>query len=48
MTIHRCKRCNYLYIDEDEPICFEDLDKDFRCPRCRCGKSMFVKKELPK
>lgn len=48
MTIHRCKRCNYLYIDEEQPVCFDDLDDDFKCPRCRCGKYMFVKKEPPK
>ena len=45
MAIYRCTKCNYLYIDEKESICFDNLDDDFKCPRCRCRKSMFIKKE---
>ena len=44
MPNYRCKRCNYLYIDDEQNQCFEDVDeKEWRCPRCKCSKNMFVK-----
>lgn len=46
MTVHRCGRCNYLYIDDKQQVCFDDLDEnEFKCPRCRCSKKMFNKLE---
>jgi rubredoxin len=48
MTIHRCKRCNYLYIDEEQEIPFENVGEDYKCPRCRSSKKFFVKKQSPK
>lgn len=45
--IYRCKRCNYIYINEENNIPFEELDEDeFRCPKCRTSKKFFVKKEV--
>ncbi|MFX0059897.1 MAG: rubredoxin [Candidatus Hodarchaeota archaeon] len=44
MEIHRCKRCNYLYIDNDQNTPFEKLEEDYRCPRCRASKKFFLKK----
>lgn len=46
MAIHRCRRCNYLYIDKEQKICFDNLDDNFKCPRCHCSKKMFVKRKL--
>ena len=45
MAIYRCRRCNYLYIDEEQKSCFDNLDENFKCPRCHCSKKMFIKKE---
>ena len=44
MAIYRCKRCNYLYIDEEHKVPFEAVDEDYKCPRCRASKRFFVKK----
>ncbi len=44
MTTYRCKRCNYLYIDEEKEKSFEDLKKDYKCPKCRAPKVFFIKK----
>jgi len=41
MPTYRCKRCQFLYIDERREIPFEELDDKFKCPRCRCSKKMF-------
>ncbi|MFX1257635.1 MAG: rubredoxin [Promethearchaeota archaeon] len=40
---YRCRRCNYVYVENEQKICFEDLEEDFRCPRCRCSKNTFIK-----
>ncbi len=48
MAIYRCRKCNFLYIDDEQKVCFEELDDDYSCPRCSCSKKMFTKKELPK
>ena len=45
MPIYRCKRCNYLYKDEEKEISFEELDDDYKCLKCRSPKTMFVKKD---
>ena len=42
--IHRCKRCNYLYVDEEQKIPFEDVGDEWRCPKCRSSKKIFVEK----
>jgi rubredoxin len=46
MSIYRCKRCNYLYIDDEQTQPFNKLKEDYRCPKCRASKHFFVKKEL--
>jgi rubredoxin len=46
MSIHRCKRCNYLYIDEEQIIPFEKIEENYKCPKCKASKSFFVKKEV--
>ncbi|NHJ19901.1 MAG: rubredoxin [Candidatus Lokiarchaeota archaeon] len=48
MSIHRCKRCNYLYIDEEHEVPFEQLGDDYKCPKCRSSLHFFVKKDTPK
>lgn len=47
MKIHRCKRCNYLYIDDEQELPFEKIGEDWKCPKCRSSKKFFVKKEIP-
>ncbi|MHA1350242.1 MAG: rubredoxin [Promethearchaeota archaeon] len=44
MATYRCKRCNYLYIDEEQKVPFETVDEDYKCPRCRASKRFFLKK----
>jgi len=44
MAIYRCKRCNYLYIDEEQNVPFETVGEDYKCPKCRASKRFFVKK----
>ncbi|MFX0188915.1 MAG: rubredoxin [Candidatus Hodarchaeota archaeon] len=44
MPTYRCKKCNYLYIDDEKQVHFEKLDDEYRCPKCRSSKKMFVKK----
>jgi rubredoxin len=46
MSIYRCKRCNFLYIDEEQVKPFENVEEDYNCPKCRASKNFFVKKEL--
>ncbi|MFX1323446.1 MAG: rubredoxin [Promethearchaeota archaeon] len=48
MKIHRCIRCNYLYIDEEQQIPFENITDNWKCPKCRSSKKFFVRKEIPK
>jgi len=48
MTIYRCKRCNYLYIDEEQGKIFENVGNDYKCPKCHASKSFFIKKENSK
>ena len=48
MTIYRCKRCNYLYIDEEQGKTFQDIEKDYKCAKCRASKNFLVKKETTK
>ncbi|MFX1360233.1 MAG: rubredoxin [Promethearchaeota archaeon] len=44
MTIYRCKRCNYLYINGEQDIHFEKLEDNFKCPKCRASKNFFIEK----
>ncbi|MFX1356426.1 MAG: rubredoxin [Promethearchaeota archaeon] len=44
MKIHRCKRCNFIYIDNEQKIPFEKLEEDYKCPRCHASKKFFLKK----
>ena len=39
---YRCTVCGYIYDDEKEPVKFEDLPADWKCPRCGVGKDKFV------
>ena len=48
LKIHRCKRCNYIYVDEEHKIPFENVGAEWRCPKCRSSKRVFVEKEIPK
>ncbi|TFF98569.1 MAG: rubredoxin [Promethearchaeota archaeon] len=44
MALYRCKICNYIYDDKENEIIFDDLDEEYRCPKCRASKNHFVKK----
>lgn len=46
MKIYRCKRCNYIYIDEEQKIPFEKTSDEWKCPKCRSSKKIFVEKEI--
>jgi len=48
MTVYRCKRCNYLYIEDEQGKAFERVENDYKCPKCRASKNFFVKKENTK
>jgi rubredoxin len=48
MKIHRCKRCNYLYDDEQQKIPFKEIGDEWRCPKCRSSKKLFITKEISK
>jgi rubredoxin len=48
MKIYRCKRCNYVYVDEEQEIPFEKVTKEWKCPKCRSSKNFFVEKANPK
>ncbi|MFW9773371.1 MAG: rubredoxin [Promethearchaeota archaeon] len=45
MVIYRCKRCNYLYIEGEKNPKFNELNDDFKCPKCRASKHFFTKKD---
>jgi rubredoxin len=47
MKIHRCKRCNYLYVDEEQEIPFKEVRSEWRCPKCRSLKKFFIEKQIP-
>ena len=47
LKIHRCKRCNYLYIDEEQDIPFYKIGNEWKCPKCRSSKKFFVNKNSP-
>lgn len=32
-------------MDAKQKICFEEVEEDFKCPRCKCAKIMFEKLE---
>ena len=46
MDIHRCKRCNYIYIDDENEIPFFKLKDEFKCPKCRASRHFFTKKSI--
>jgi len=48
MSIFRCKRCNYLYIDEEQEKPFSEVGNEWKCPKCRSSKFFFTKKEMNK
>lgn len=48
MVLYRCKICNYIYEEKEGKEKFDELEQDFKCPKCRASKNHFVKKELPK
>ena len=48
MKAYRCKRCNYVYVDEEQKLPFKDVEEEWKCPKCRSSKRVFVEKEIPK
>lgn len=40
---YRCTLCGYIYDDAKEPIKFEDLPEDWKCPLCGATKDQFQK-----
>ena len=47
MKIYRCKRCNYVYDDEEQKIPLNEIGDEWRCPKCRASKFFFIPKEIP-
>jgi len=43
MAVYKCKICGEIYDDDEEPVKFEDLPEDWRCPLCNSPKSAFVR-----
>ena len=48
MKIYRCKRCNYIYVDKEQEIPFNEIGNEWKCPKCRSSKNFFVEKVNPK
>ncbi len=42
--VRKCTKCGYEYDDRVEKAPFEDLPKNWNCPRCKAPKSAFAKK----
>ena len=40
---YQCIICGYIYDDSKEEVKFEDLDENWKCPRCGVGKDKFIK-----
>jgi len=40
-----CTVCGYIYDESVEPVKFEELPDDWKCPLCGVPKSMFEKVE---
>ncbi|MFX0022638.1 MAG: hypothetical protein ACFE9S_09940 [Candidatus Hermodarchaeota archaeon] len=46
ISIYRCKKCNYIYDNNEKDKPFEELDEEeFKCPKCRSSKKFFVRKQ---
>ena len=44
--MYRCKRCNYIYDNNEKDKPFGELDEnEFKCPKCKSSKKFFVKKQ---
>lgn len=39
----RCAACKWLYKEAEQPVKFEDLPDDWKCPVCFAGKDSFEK-----
>ena len=37
----RCATCKWLYKEQIQPVRFDDLPEDWKCPVCRAGRSAF-------
>jgi rubredoxin len=48
MKVYRCKRCNYIYDDGEQKKPFKDVGNEWKCPKCRSSKIVFVEKEINK
>ncbi|HNS15993.1 MAG TPA: rubredoxin [Syntrophorhabdaceae bacterium] len=42
--VWKCTRCGYEYDNRVEKAPFEELPKNWHCPRCKAPKSAFAKK----
>ncbi len=45
MATYRCKKCNYIYVDGEQEVPFDQVGEDYKCPRCRTSKRFFEKKQ---
>jgi len=39
--LQRCAACRWLYKEQAQPVPFQDLAGDWKCPVCRTGKDSF-------
>jgi len=35
-----------MYVDEEQGVSFEEISYDYRCPKCRSSKNIFIKKVI--
>lgn len=40
-NIRRCAACRWLYKEEGQEACFDDLPEGWTCPVCKSGKTSF-------
>lgn len=45
MEQYKCKKCGYIYDEENQEEKWKDLSKDWSCPLCHHPKNVFVKRE---
>jgi rubredoxin len=44
LYVYECTKCGYQYDEAKMTILFENLPKDFKCPKCGALKSQMQKK----
>lgn len=45
---YQCTVCKYIYDEEKEGVKWHELPDDWRCPKCKAPKRVFVPMREPK